>query len=88
VRWQAALGTRTPGWVVRRNYPYRGTSDGLTRYLRTRFDDATYSGIELEINQKHVRGGQAIASRERAGVVAALRDALEMNGRATASDSP
>ena len=38
--------------------------------------DASYCGIELEINQKHVRDGYAIAARERAAVVAALRDAL------------
>jgi len=76
VRWQAALGTRASHWNVRRNYPYRGRSDGLTRYLRTRFDDARYCGIELEINQKHVRGGVTIAAHERAAVAAALRDAL------------
>jgi predicted N-formylglutamate amidohydrolase len=81
MRWQAALYARAPCWVVRRNYPYRGRSDGLTRYLRTRFDDAAYSGVELEINQKHVRRGRAIAAGERASVVAALCDAL-------ASDEP
>ena len=76
ILWQAALRARAPSWITRRNYPYRGTGDGLTRYLRTRFDDAAYCGIELEINQKHVRGGSAIAAHERAAIVAALRDAL------------
>ena len=70
IAWQAALTARLPRWTTRRNYPYRGTGDGLTRYLRTRFDDASYCGIELEINQKHVRDGHAIAARERAAVVA------------------
>ncbi|PKL74414.1 MAG: N-formylglutamate amidohydrolase [Candidatus Melainabacteria bacterium HGW-Melainabacteria-1] len=33
------------------NYPYRGTSDGLTTHLRKRFHGNEYLGIELEINQ-------------------------------------
>jgi len=74
--WQQALTVRLPRWTTRRNYPYRGTGDGLTRHLRTCFADASYCGIELEINQKHVHDGRAIAARERAAVVAALRDAL------------
>ncbi len=75
-RWQATLRTRIPGWITRRNYPYRGSGDGLTRYLRSRFADDAYCGIELEINQKHVRDAGSIAARERAAIVAALRDAL------------
>jgi predicted N-formylglutamate amidohydrolase len=75
--WQLALTARLPCWTTRRNYPYRGTGDGLTRHLRTRFADASYCGIELEINQKHVRDGYTIAARERGAIVAALRDALE-----------
>ena len=51
-------------------------NDALTRYLRERFDAATYAGIELEINQKHVRNGGAIAAPLRAAVALALRDAL------------
>lgn len=47
-RWQALLAVR--GWRVRRNYPYRGTSDGHTTALRRRFGPR-YAGIELEINQ-------------------------------------
>jgi predicted N-formylglutamate amidohydrolase len=49
--WQAALRGCAPRWRVRRNYPYRGTSDGQVVALRRRFDPARYSGIELEINQ-------------------------------------
>lgn len=44
---------------VRMNYPYRGTSDGLTTTLRKRFDANDYAGIELEVNQKFpLAGGQ------------------------------
>jgi hypothetical protein len=36
---------------VRRNYPYRGTADGFTTYLRRQFSARKYLGIELEVNQ-------------------------------------
>ncbi len=49
--WQQAL-ERECDFIVRRNYPYRGVSDGLTRYLRTRFRPAVYAGVELELNQR------------------------------------
>lgn len=38
------------------NYPYRGTADGFTTYLRKRFRAARYLGIELEMNQKYPLG--------------------------------
>jgi hypothetical protein len=41
---------------VRRNYPYRGYADGLTTWLRKRYPDPAYAGIELEINQKYPLG--------------------------------
>ena len=78
--WQAALGQRLPGWTTRRNYPYRGVGDGLTRHLRARFRDAVYCGIELEVNQKHVRDDDAIAADARAAIVAALRQAVSSDG--------
>lgn len=54
----AALGERVAGcgFRVRRNYPYRGTSDGLTTYLRSRFGRTSYAGLELEVNQRHASG--------------------------------
>lgn len=50
-RWQKALRTLEPGLRVRRNYPYRGTSDGLVTSLRRRFGAKQYAGLELEVNQ-------------------------------------
>lgn len=38
---------------IKLNYPYRGYSDGFTSYLRTKFHEKDYIGIELEFNQKH-----------------------------------
>ena len=40
-----------PTMKVRFNYPYKGTTDGLTTTLRKKFGQR-YVGIEIEINQK------------------------------------
>ncbi|NNM60047.1 MAG: N-formylglutamate amidohydrolase [Legionellales bacterium] len=51
-QWQQELLDLAPTWRVRANYPYRGSSDGFTTYLRKQFTPEQYLGIELEINQK------------------------------------
>lgn len=43
-----------PELNIELNQPYQGTDDGFTTYLRTKFDDAEYLGIEFEVNQKFV----------------------------------
>ncbi|MDQ3393000.1 MAG: N-formylglutamate amidohydrolase [Bacteroidota bacterium] len=48
--WKKNLSKVTPNWRVRMNYPYKGTADGFTTYLRKKFKDG-YAGIELEVNQ-------------------------------------
>ena len=55
-RWGRALAAA--GLHVRRNYPYRGTDDGLTTDLRARFG-SRYSGIELEVNQRFPKGNRS-----------------------------
>ncbi len=50
-RWRAELREHDPTLRVRMNYPYRGSSDGLTRWLRTCFPERRYAGLELELNQ-------------------------------------
>ena len=52
LRWRAALHELAPSLRVRLNYPYRGTSDGLTRAVRERHRDRDYAGIELELGQR------------------------------------
>ena len=42
---------QSPSLKIRYNYPYLGTADGFTTYLRKEFPNK-YSGIELEVNQK------------------------------------
>jgi predicted N-formylglutamate amidohydrolase len=75
--WQAALKTSAPELRVRRNYPYAGTSDGFTTYLRRRFAPQDYVGIELEINQKHVTAEIRIWRNLRARIASSLLNVLE-----------
>ena len=58
-RLQAALRARAPGLRVRRNYPYRGVTDGFMPFLRRRYPDRRYAGVELEMNQAFPRAGGA-----------------------------
>lgn len=74
--WQAALKSLDTGLRVRRNYPYAGTSDGFTTYLRKRFTAAEYVGIELEINQRHVAAGGRAWQQLQARLIAGLGEAL------------
>ena len=74
--WKGSLAACGPKLKVRRNYPYAGKGDGLTRYLRERFAPTDYVGIELEINQRHVfeAGTRWVALRK--VVIHSLRLAL------------
>lgn len=78
--WLACLKARAPDLRVRRNYPYAGTSDGFTAYLRRRFAAGDYLGIELEINQAIVAAGGPAWRRLRGVVLASLDEALAQPG--------
>lgn len=54
--WQAEI-ERAMGVKVRRNYPYRGHTDGLTTALRKTWGETDYLGICIEVNQKHLLNG-------------------------------
>ena len=56
---QIILGATAGGLIVRRNYPYRGTADGFTTYLRKKYGGGKYLGIEIEINQKYAGANSA-----------------------------
>lgn len=75
-RWQVALKECAPGLRSRMNYPYAGTSDGFTVYLRKRFPAERYLGIELEINQKHVHESAAHWRAVRQAVIESLCAAI------------
>lgn len=74
-RWKAALVELAPQLRVRRNYPYAGKGDGLTRYLRMHFPPAAYVGIELEVNQGIVLGAGRRWPRLRRVLIDSLRAA-------------
>ena len=50
-RWAEVLSRLDPELRLRFNYPYRGSTDGLTTWLRRRFPEEGYLGVELEFNQ-------------------------------------
>jgi len=86
--WLESLKARAPALRLRRNYPYRGTSDGFTAWLRRRFTADRYIGIELEINQAMVLAAGPAWSRLRGAVCASLLDArAEFAARLTESRS-
>ena len=74
--WLAALAHRDPGLRLRRNYPYLGTSDGLTMALRRRHPPDRYIGVELEVNQRYVEAGGPEWPRIRSLLVESLGEAL------------
>lgn len=53
--WLAAMKEEAPGLQLRRNYPYKGTSDRMTRLLRRTFKGRPYAGLELEVSQAFLR---------------------------------
>lgn len=67
--WTKALVQRDPGLKVRRNYPYRGAADGLTRALRCAFVAGRYVGLEVEVNQRFFLTSEPRAARR---LIAAL----------------
>ncbi|MCA9198722.1 MAG: N-formylglutamate amidohydrolase [Planctomycetales bacterium] len=78
-RWQSAMREAVPNWTVRRNYPYRGSSDGFTTYLRTQFSPDLYLGLELEVNQKHAANARFWRSTVARGIAASLETALRIH---------
>jgi predicted N-formylglutamate amidohydrolase len=83
--WRTALRQNLPDLRVRLNYPYAGTSDGFTAYLRRRFGPDEYVGIEIEINQRHV-GRTATWRRLRGGLIESLREVLAARWPAAGSE--
>jgi predicted N-formylglutamate amidohydrolase len=65
---------RRAGFVVRRNFPYFGDTDGFTSFVRQRLPAKRYLGLEIECNQRVV-GNAAGERRVAAALLAALRAA-------------
>lgn len=73
--WKTAIEAEDPALCVRLNYPYRGTSDGLTTALRRTHDGEGYLGIEIELLNSVVRTPAAVRRVART-LGGALRQAL------------
>lgn len=75
-RWLENLGGRAQNTStplrLRRNYPYLGTSDGLTTALRKRFPANLYAGVEIEFNQRLLAGKRVLPRAVTKAVVSAL----------------
>jgi len=69
---KANLKRLLPSLRIRRNFPYRGNTDGLTTSLRRRYPMHRYLGIELEFNQDLLRGPAAGRRALAKAVAAAL----------------
>jgi predicted N-formylglutamate amidohydrolase len=54
--WRAALRRLDKALQIDMNEPYSGLDDGFTLHLRRTWTDATYAGIELEMNQRPLDG--------------------------------
>ncbi|MBL3656947.1 N-formylglutamate amidohydrolase [Fulvivirga sediminis] len=52
--WKSRLDDQLKDFTVMLNVPYNGADDGFTTYLRTRFPEQKYLGIEVEVNQRYV----------------------------------
>jgi predicted N-formylglutamate amidohydrolase len=74
---QARLSHMGHGLRVRCNQPYRGTSDGFTTFLRRRFPETRYAGIELEVSQTVLLGGRGGREAVRKALIESLAKVLD-----------
>ena len=75
--WLRAIRHIDPSLRLRRNYPYLGTSDGVTMVLRRKHPPERYVGIELELNQRYVEEGGPAWPAVRKTLIDSLAVALD-----------
>ena len=78
--WLLALKAADASLRLRRNYPYLGTSDGVTMSLRKKHPPGRYVGVELEVNQRYVEEGGPAWPKIRRTLVDSLAVALQRGG--------
>ncbi len=78
--WLAALKAADASLRLRRNYPYLGTSDGVTMALRRLHPPDAYVGVELEVNQRYVEAGGRAWPKLRRTLVETLGAVLQLRG--------
>jgi len=76
-----ALQEELPDLRIDMNEPYSGVSDGLTTTLRAEFPRSRYLGIELELNQRFLRGEREHWRALQRGVARALVRVLHAGAR-------
>lgn len=81
--WIDEMYDELPMLRVRRNYPRRGTCDGITRAMRNEFADQNYLGIELMLNRAWV--GRPVAIRDE--VIDGICGTLRLVVQTTQSDA-
>lgn len=74
--WRKALAAALPKHRTKLNYPYKGTSDGMTTWLREQFSARRYAGIEIELNQSFAAQGPASWAHVRGALKDTLRACL------------
>jgi len=72
--WYDALYFAVPMIRVRRNYPMRGTREGLTQTLRREYPAESYLGIELQMNQAWCARELSISRHVLDGIVTSLTE--------------
>lgn len=79
--WNTELALLEPVWRLPFNEPYKGTDDGLTTWLRGKFDPQMYAGVEVEVRQGLIAGMNA---RRRVGdaLAVSLQAVLSPGSRA------
>ncbi|MCA8914402.1 MAG: N-formylglutamate amidohydrolase [Planctomycetes bacterium] len=73
--WHAELCESLPALRIRRNYPYRGTSDGVTTWLRREIG-RRYAGFEIELNQSFAAKPPRDWADVRRALIAAIQHTL------------
>ena len=76
--FRSAARAIDPELRVRFNYPYRGTTDGLTTTLRRELPPARYLGIELEVNQALLTGAAAVRRHVALVITASLAELMRL----------
>jgi predicted N-formylglutamate amidohydrolase len=71
--WHESLTAALPDMRVRRNYPYKGVSDGITTWLRRKLPPGKYAGFEIELNQAFCAKPASSWSTVRRAVIGAIR---------------
>lgn len=88
IDWMGELFDRSPMLRVRRNYPWRGRRDCVTRAMRDHFAGMRYYGIELQLNRSWAARPLGVRDRVLDVLGESLRSTLEPLQAPVAVPSP